>query len=64
MMVNLWDPSKIELWKYSTIQIGPFGKHNEFRLSGIIGGGGKARDFDAGENVAHIAFQFQYVDFV
>jgi hypothetical protein len=43
------------------IRIGPFGNHNEFRLSGIIGGGGKIHGNDHGENVAHIAFQFQYV---
>ncbi|GBB93608.1 hypothetical protein RclHR1_00220042 [Rhizophagus clarus] len=43
------------------IRIGPFGNHNEFRLSGIIGGGGKMHDRNHGENVAHIAFQFQYV---
>ena len=41
-----------------SIQIGPFGKHNKFRLSGIIGGGGKIReDKEYGENVAHIGFQ-------
>ncbi|RIA84948.1 hypothetical protein C1645_831523 [Glomus cerebriforme] len=46
-----------------SIQIGPFGKHNKFRLSGITGGGGKVRNCDDyGENVAHIAFQFQHVD--
>ncbi|PKC13639.1 hypothetical protein RhiirA5_410368, partial [Rhizophagus irregularis] len=43
------------------IRIGPFGNHNEFRLSGIIGGGGKIIGNDHGENVAHIAFYFQYV---
>ncbi|CAI2161640.1 20156_t:CDS:2 [Funneliformis geosporum] len=50
--------------KIGTLQIGPFGKYNEFRLSGISGGGGKViRDNeDFGENAAHIAFQFQYVD--
>ncbi|GBC05055.1 hypothetical protein RclHR1_00600018 [Rhizophagus clarus] len=46
-----------------SIQIGPFGKHNKFRLSGIMGGGGKIRtNNDFGENVAHIAFKFQLVD--
>ncbi|CAB4386966.1 unnamed protein product [Rhizophagus irregularis] len=39
-----------------SIQIGPFGKHNKFRLSGIVGGEGK-QTF-----VAHIAFRFQHVD--
>ncbi|PKY62403.1 hypothetical protein RhiirA4_240279, partial [Rhizophagus irregularis] len=39
-----------------SIQIGPFGKHNKFRLSGIVGGGGK-QTF-----VAHIALRFQHVD--
>ncbi|CAG8657781.1 13132_t:CDS:1 [Funneliformis mosseae] len=43
-----------------TLQIGPFGNHNEFRLSGINGGGGKIEN--KGVYVAHIAFQFQYVD--
>ncbi|PKK56418.1 hypothetical protein RhiirC2_445052, partial [Rhizophagus irregularis] len=48
-----------------SIQIGPFGKHNKFRLSGIMGGGGKIRTHhDFGENVAHVAFKFQYIDSV
>jgi hypothetical protein len=48
-----------------SIQIGPFGKNNKFRLSGIMGGGGKIRDGkeDYGENVAHIAFKFQHIDY-
>jgi hypothetical protein len=46
-----------------SLKIGPFGKDNKFRLSGIMGGGGKIRTLnDYGENVAHIAFKFQYVD--
>ncbi|CAG8667207.1 9410_t:CDS:2 [Funneliformis mosseae] len=47
-----------------TVQIGPFGKYNEFRLSGMSGGGGKVimGKEDFGENAAHIAFHFQYVD--
>ncbi|CAI2187071.1 9197_t:CDS:2 [Funneliformis geosporum] len=43
-----------------TLQIGPFGNNNEFRLSGINGGGGRIEN--EGVYVAHIAFQFQYVD--
>jgi hypothetical protein len=42
-----------------SIQIGPFGKYNKFRLSGIIGGGG---NIGSREFVAHIAFRFQHVD--
>ncbi|CAI2162257.1 14517_t:CDS:2, partial [Funneliformis geosporum] len=46
-----------------TVQIGPFGNHNEFRLSGIIGGGGRFHANDNREEyVAHIAFQFQYIE--
>jgi hypothetical protein len=46
-----------------SLKIGPFGKRNKFRLSGIMGGGGKVKfDNDFGENVAHIAFKFQYRD--
>ncbi|CAB4495232.1 uncharacterized protein OCT59_010258 [Rhizophagus irregularis] len=48
-----------------SIQIGPFGKHNKFRLSSIMGGGGKIRiNKDYGENVAHVAFKFQHIDSV
>ncbi|GBC05054.1 hypothetical protein RclHR1_00600017 [Rhizophagus clarus] len=42
-----------------SIQIGPFGKCNKFRLSGIIGGGAKR---GSREYAAHIAFRFQHVD--
>ncbi|GBC05053.1 hypothetical protein RclHR1_00600016 [Rhizophagus clarus] len=42
-----------------SIQIGPFGKCNKFRLSGIIGGGAKHGSW---EYAAHIAFRFQHVD--
>ncbi|GBC05061.1 hypothetical protein RclHR1_00600024 [Rhizophagus clarus] len=46
-----------------SLQIGPFGEHNKFRLSGVMGGGGKIKTKnDYGENVAHIAFKFQHVD--
>jgi hypothetical protein len=46
-----------------SLKIGPFGKRYKFRLSGIMGGGGKIRiNNDFGENVAHIAFKFQYID--
>ncbi|RGB29734.1 hypothetical protein C1646_311063 [Rhizophagus diaphanus] len=45
------------------IRIGPFGNRNEFRLSGITGGGGNVYDDHHDENVAHVAFHFQYVPF-